>query len=329
MNRVGSSPDLPLHNAWSSVVYSSSKRRQLLKPTNGNGASPQLAALQRRRLIPLPIDLRTGTLKRDAIADVGGRLNGSVSMSALPEPQASSDAAGMSEDDRMNYEITVASLKQRITVLEKELATTSKRSVKLERQLTATTKENQDLHGANAVLRAKTEELERAVMQQRHAFDKLAERYATAYANMERLAETASSSDVSSTLNVVVQTLSRENVELQRKVRVLEARHSEDKTIVANQEQRLKRLRAEMEALQHMNDTHQKQASETVAGSKSTRDISSSAAGSGSSSGAGSGSSSGLGSASAQGSMKTEDCQYIDPNILKILEKLPARRRVR
>ncbi|KAJ0399204.1 hypothetical protein ATCC90586_000046 [Pythium insidiosum] len=225
LNRVGSSPDLPLHNAWSSVVYSSSKRRQLLKPTNGNGASPQLAALQRRRLIPLPIDLRTGTLKRDAIADVGGRLNGSVSMSALPEPHGSSDAAGMSEDDRMNYEITVASLKQRITVLEKELAATSKRSVKLERQLTATTKENQDLHGANAVLRAKTEELERAVMQQRHAFDKLAERYATAYANMERLAETASSSDVSSTLNVVVQTLSRENVELQRKVRVLEARH--------------------------------------------------------------------------------------------------------
>ncbi|GLE08999.1 hypothetical protein PINS_up020474 [Pythium insidiosum] len=247
----------------------------------------------------------------------------------------------MSEDDRLNYEVTVSSLKQRVTLLEKELASTSRRNVKLERQLAATTKENQDLHAANALLSTKVEELERATMQQRHAYDKLSERYATAYANMERLSSTTK--PTTDSLNVVVQTLSRENVELQRKVRVLEARHSEDKRIVANQEQRLKRLRAEMEALQHMNDAHQKQqrddavssnessslsSSSTAANNKSSRDVNASS--SSSSSSASTTSTSSPASTLArppsvsQGAMPADDCQYIDPNILKILEKVDS-----
>lgn len=43
------------------------------------------------------------------------------------------------------------------------------------------------------------------------------------------------------------------------RVQVLEARHAEDKTLTSNQEKKIKRLKAEIEALQHMHDAKSRQ----------------------------------------------------------------------
>ncbi|TMW57777.1 hypothetical protein Poli38472_014380 [Pythium oligandrum] len=314
LNRCGSSPDLPLHNSLSSVVYSSSKKRQLLtKPNNGQGAGPHFAALQRSRLVPLPINIRTGTLQKRDEED---------STPTITVAQPIETSPGLEMEEKLNYEITIASLKQRLALMEKEATRATKSQHRMEKDLDVLKRTNQSLQSERNHLIKQVEGLENTQRQQRHALDRLSERYSTVYGNLEKLTDVnASTNDptTTSTLQTVMQTLARENQDLQRKLRVLETRHADDKTIIGNQEKRLKRLRAEMEALQHMQEsanehgtagptssTNDPVSHHKITASHPSQPVLASVV------------------ASSSAANTLDDRAYIDPNILKVLEKVDS-----
>lgn len=131
-------------------------------------------------------------------------------------------------------------------------------------------------------------------------------------------------------------------------VQVLEARHIEDKALAAKQEKKIKRLRAEMEALQHMNDAntrddaselhsehsyrsglaeakqqqqqYSKTTSASVASPLSTKSSAARPLGTAAPSPLGAQVSSG----SANHLIGADAYQYIDPSILKVLEKVDS-----
>jgi hypothetical protein len=134
-------------------------------------------------------------------------------------------------------------------------------------------------------------------------------------------------------------------------LQVLEARHAEDKTLTSNQEKKIKRLRAEIEALQHMQEAKSREddldesASDTDqvsrlgkpkkrmdadsnyggrpgSASSSVSMTSSTPRRAGSSARAQVAQASALGNASHL--VSSEAYQYIDPNILKVLEKVDS-----
>ncbi|KAF1318092.1 hypothetical protein FI667_g14225, partial [Globisporangium splendens] len=336
LNRVDSAPDLPLHSSVSASVYSSSKKWNLMRSADLNGAGSHLIALQRSRLIPLPINIRTGTLQRDA-ARKRDEWTGSNSNSSVETTESRSQ---QQLEERANDDFAIESLKVRLAQMEKDMARALNHKHALEKQSAQLSTEKLQLH-------PQIDQLEKSVLQQKHAFEKLSDRYANAYTNLQKLTEQQKSptpDNHTGATQSVLQALTRENQDFQRKLRVLEERHVEDKAIAANQEKKIKRLRAEMETTQHMNDAStQDDRSESQnelfalkdcdmkkpdaspalssingkpLGAASAKAASSAAAALSTSSTGSNGSSSHL--------IGTEDCQYIDPNILKVLEKVDS-----
>lgn len=128
---------------------------------------------------------------------------------------------------------------------------------------------------------------------------------------------------------------------------MLEARHVEDKAVAANQEKKIKRLRAEMEALQHMNEanarddlseTHYEYALKSTDQKRlsspalfmngkllGTAAISTVPPGKGSPpTRATPAAPLPASNASSDHLIGAEDYQYIDPNILKVLDKVDS-----
>lgn len=221
MNRCGSAPDLPLHNNLSTMVYSSSKKRALIKSSGLHGTGPHLMALQRSRLTPLPINIRTGTMRRD-------------DPDWQPKPAAASSAPTIESQKQAEADDMIASLRQRLTQMEKELARRLKEANVLTAQSDQLRKENQAVTAERMQLHNQIQVLETTVRQQKNAFEKLSDRYATVYTNLQTLVDQqqadASALDSSPALNqsanhiasmqIILQTLTRENQELHRKLRV-------------------------------------------------------------------------------------------------------------
>jgi hypothetical protein len=126
-----------------------------------------------------------------------------------------------------------------------------------------------------------------------------------------------------------------------RLMQVLEARHAEDKAIASNHEKKLKRLRAEMEAIQHVDDAKTDSASAALQSSQDT-ELSSSSLAHSMISPPRSASRRVVSDAEASGAppviqhrssmaapntshlVSAEDYQFIDPNILKVLDKVDS-----
>ncbi|KAE9342520.1 hypothetical protein PF008_g10123 [Phytophthora fragariae] len=250
LNRCGSAPDLPMHSPLSANVYSSSKKRTL---QSSNGASPHLATLQRSRLTPLPANTRAKVVKPDPLLTVDE-----------VEPKQSTgdgfDSASLFSRDPLLQEKmrqdtqTIASLKQRLVLLEREISASTKYRHMTEKQIAQLSLETQRLQGEKTQQQARINELDRTVLRQRHEYDKLAARYAAVYANLQKLVDQQQNPSDNSAQQSALQALARENQDFLRKLRVLEARHAEDKALTSNQEKKIKRVKAEIEALQHMHD---------------------------------------------------------------------------
>ncbi|KAG7396631.1 hypothetical protein PHYBOEH_001964 [Phytophthora boehmeriae] len=257
LNRCGSAPQLPLYSPTSASVYSSSKKRALQSSTNG--ASPHLVALQRSRLTPLPAKPPSVDVKQDPSLDNLDERNTPQHSQAKNEDQ---EAMRLCPKDPLLREkvlqdaYTIASLKQRLVILEREASTSTKARHAAEKQIEQLTRDNSRLYAEKTHHEARVGEMDRVVLRQRHEFDKLAARYAAVYASLQKLVDQQQHGGDNSALQTALQALARENQDFLRKLRVLEARHIEDKTLASNQEKKIKRLRAEMEALRHMSDAN-------------------------------------------------------------------------
>ncbi|OWZ16895.1 hypothetical protein PHMEG_0009250 [Phytophthora megakarya] len=219
LNRCGSAPGLPTYSPLSASVYNSSKKRTL--QGSASGVSP-FASLQSSRLTPLPADTRT---KIDPL---------------LKEK--------MCQDAR-----TISYLKHRIVLLERDISASTKYRHTTAKQLTQLSLENQHLQIEKNQQQTRINELNKTVLRQQHEYDKLAARYSVVYGSLQKLFDQQNASD-NSAQQSTLKTLARENQDFLRKQRVLEARHTEDKTLTSNQEKKIKRLKAEIEALRHMHE---------------------------------------------------------------------------
>lgn len=231
LNRVGSAPDLPLHSSLSASVYSSAKKRNLAKATGPNGAGPHLVAMQRSRLVPLPINIRTGTLLREP-GDRRNYANNNHHSAELRESRSTSDLDSLGADplrqqqlmdEKVLDDYAIASLKQRLSVMEKDAGRDLKQRQALERQVAQLVRENHCVGAEKQQLATKVEQLEKSVLQQKHAFEKLSDRYAAVYSNLQKLTEqqqASSPANHTASVQSVLQALTKENQEFQRKLRV-------------------------------------------------------------------------------------------------------------
>ncbi|KAF4145204.1 GAF domain-containing protein [Phytophthora infestans] len=345
LNRCGSAPDLPMSSPLSASVYSSSKKRILQ-------GSPNVTMLQRTRLTPLPVNSRAV-----AVATSDPLLK---SVEKNETRQATRDelaAVSLSAKDPLLQEKlckdahAISVLKQRLLVLEREVSAGTKYRHLAEKQTAQLSRENRRLQVDTTQQQLRIDELDKTVLRQHHEYDKLAARYAAVYANLQKLLDQQNPLENSSAQQSALQALARENQDFLRKLRVLEARHAEDKTLTSTQDKKIKRLKAEMEALQHMSEaksreddfdeaasdidqvsrfTRQKKRPEGDNNHKGRPASASSPASVASSTPRRAGSSarvqvvqtSALGAASHL--VTAEVYQYIDPNILKVLEKVDS-----
>ncbi|OQS01332.1 hypothetical protein ACHHYP_01352 [Achlya hypogyna] len=215
LNRVGSSPQLPLQSAPHCHAFSSSKKRLL-------PASPpsKLQPLDRPKAI----------------------------MSAPPD-------ASRAELDRQ-----VTSLRATVAALEKELSDTSRALQRERRQCEQAVSENGSLKEQVTALTQLLHDEREITTQQKKAFAKLSQKYISVNETFHRLAAAAPEKAVHSahetqSLKGVLATLARENQDHERKIKVLERQHAEDKRNLANAEKRMKLLKAELEAIEHMQMT--------------------------------------------------------------------------
>ncbi|KAK1929390.1 cAMP and cAMP-inhibited cGMP 3' [Phytophthora citrophthora] len=225
----------------SSSVYSSSKKQAL--QSFSNGTSPHLAALQRCRLTPLPANTRS-VVNPDPLLNVERVEEDAEAVPLRPKDPLL--------QEKILYDAqTISSLKQRLVVLEREVSV----SYSAEKKITTLNHENQRFQVQKAQQQARIDELDKAVLRQRHEYDKLAVRFAAVYANLQKLVDQQHNSADTSAKQSALQALARENQDFLRKLRVLEARHTEDRALTSNQEKKIKRLKAEIEALHHMHET--------------------------------------------------------------------------
>lgn len=150
-----------------------------------------------------------------------------------PKPAASSVPTIESQKQAEADDI-IASLRQRLTQMEKELVRRLKEAHVLTARSDQLRKENQAVTAERMQLHSQIQELETTVRQQKNAFEKLSDRYTTVYTNLQTLMDQkqadASALDSTPSLNqsanhvasmqVILQTLTRENQELHRKLRV-------------------------------------------------------------------------------------------------------------
>ncbi|ETL79025.1 hypothetical protein L917_20268 [Phytophthora nicotianae] len=332
LNRCGSAPDLPMYSPMSASVYSSSKKRTLQGSANAATF----------RLTPLPANTRAAAMRPEPLLDsCEGRQTINAEQDAVPlHPKDPLIQEKLCKDAH-----TISVLKQRLLVLEREVSASTKYRHMADKHITQLSQENQRLQVEKTQQQARIEELDKTVLRQHHEYDKLAARYAAVYANLQKLVDQQNPSD-NSVQQSALQALARENQDFLRKLRVLEARHAEDKTLTSNQEKKIKRLKAEIEALQHMSeaksreDDYDEAASDTDQVSRLTkskkrsegdnnRPTSASPVSITLSTPRRAGSSARmqtvqtfLGTASHL--VTAEAYQYIDPNILKVLEKVDS-----
>ncbi|KAL3657643.1 hypothetical protein V7S43_017446 [Phytophthora oleae] len=338
LNRCGSSPDLPRYSPLSASVYSSSKKRALQGSTNG--ASPHLATLQRSRLTPLPANTRP-VVNPDPLLNVE-RVENDVDAVSLRSKDP------LLQEKMQRDAQTISSLKQRLVGLEREISASTKYRRSTEKQTAQLSLENQRLQAEKTQQQIRIDELDKTVLRQRHEYDKLAARYTAVYANLQKLVDQQHDSSDTSAQQSALQALARENQDFLRKLRVLEARRTEDRTLTSNQEKKIKRLKAEIEALHHMHEAKTREedfdeaASDTDQVSRLSKSKKSDSNHGGRPNSASStvsitsstprrvGSSARMQVAqisipgAASHLVAAEAYQYIDPNILKVLEKVDS-----
>ncbi|POM73848.1 Dual 3',5'-cyclic-AMP and-GMP phosphodiesterase [Phytophthora palmivora] len=332
-----------MNSPLSANVYSSSKKRTM--QNNTNGTSPHLATLQRSRLTPLPIDTRSSVIMTDPLTD------GAETRQSLLAVGDEVGAMPFNSKDPLLHEKmcqdarTISYLKNRLVQLERDVSASTKYRHMTEKQITQLSQENQRLELEKNRQQIRIGELDKTVLRQRHEYDKLAARYAAVYANLQKLLDQQQNASDTSAQHSTLQALARENQDFLRKQRVLEARHVEDKTLTSNQEKKIKRLKAEVEALQHMHEAKTREydfnesTSDTDQVSRLTKPKKRTEGDCGQPSAPSSpvsmtsstprrvGSST-RAQTSAVGTgnhlVTAETYQYIDPNILKVLEKVDS-----
>lgn len=225
LNRVGSAPDLPLHSSVSSAVYSSSKKRSLLRTVGSSGAGPHAVALQRSRLIPLPINIRTGTLTQEVRDSNNNNATADLRVSRpTAVPSADGSQSQQTEDEAANANYAIAALRQRLTQMEKDATRGLKQRQTLERQAAQLVRENKRLCADKHELESTLAQVEKDALVHKHVFEKLSDRYAGAYSNLQKLTEqhqsTSADNPHTGAVQAVLQALTRENQEFRRKLRV-------------------------------------------------------------------------------------------------------------
>ncbi|KAF1791408.1 GAF domain-like [Phytophthora cactorum] len=229
---------------------------------------------------------------------------------------------------------TISVLKQRLLILEREVSASTKYRHVTEKQIAQLSLENQRLQVDKTQQQTRIEELDKAVLRQHHEYDKLAARYAAVYANFQKLVDRQNPSDTSAQQSAL-QALARENQDFLRKLRVLEARHAEDKTLTSTQDKKIKRLKAEIEALQHMSEAknHEEDFDESASDidqlsrltkSKKRSEGDNNHGGRPTSASSPGSNCPGISTRTASHLATAEAYQYIDPNILKVLEKVDS-----
>ncbi|KAG3203067.1 hypothetical protein PC128_g2786 [Phytophthora cactorum] len=343
LSRCGSAPDLPMYSPLSASVYSSSKKRTLQGSAN-------VATLQRSRLTPLPVNSRAAAVKPDPWLDSADGVKTRQAMDDELNAVPLHTKDPLIQEKLCKDAHTISVLKQRLLILEREVSASTKYRHVTEKQIAQLSLENQRLQVDKTQQQTRIEELDKAVLRQHHEYDKLAARYAAVYANLQKLVDRQNPSDTSAQQSAL-QALARENQDFLRKLRVLEARHAEDKTLTSTQDKKIKRLKAEIEALQHMSEaknheedfdesasdidqlsrlTKSKKRSEgdnnhggrPTSASSPVSITSSTPRRAGSSARVQTVQVSALGTASHL--VTAEAYQYIDPNILKVLEKVDS-----
>lgn len=216
LNRCGSAPDLPLHSSQSTTVYSSSKKR-LQRATAVNGSHQ--VALQRSRLTPLPIDIRTGTLKR-SLHDLDGAKETREYKDPLESPTNNENPTILALTEQiLENEGVIAAMRQRFAEIERDRAANVGYRNAVDKQNQQLRQENQQLQSDKTAQQRRIEELTQQLQKLHHKLDKLSNRYASVYTGLQKLSEKNPAPSESS-VHTVLQTLVRENQELHRKVRV-------------------------------------------------------------------------------------------------------------
>jgi hypothetical protein len=159
------------------------------------------------------------------------------------------------------------------------------------------------------------------------AYEKLTEKYTSMYTCLDKMTSTNTTNSQEGQekqeIQSIVQCLSRENQELQRKVKLYGFQHLEDKKMIGNLKKKIKGLKNEIETLQHLNSTNTNTSTSTSSTSTSingggditmlspsvfTTSINTTT----------------TASSTTTSSNSNENYQYIDPNILKMLEKVDS-----
>ncbi|EQC39132.1 hypothetical protein, variant [Saprolegnia diclina VS20] len=257
LNRIGSTPVLPLQSAPGTHAFSSSKKR--LFPSS----SPKLTP--------------------------------------LTPPQMSSEKASSALDKQ------VQSLQATILHLEKELSDAHRTLQKERKHKTQLVAENAALREHVDALTQRVADEREITTHQKKAFAKLSQKYVSVNESFHKLASAPSHE----TIKTVLATLARENQEHERRVRVLEAQHADDKKSLANAEKRVKLVKAELEAIEHMQMTQQAPSTDLTDAKSNIHAMDLSDVGN-------------LAPDDASRTVAAMIEHYIDPNLMRILHKVDS-----
>ncbi|RHY30681.1 hypothetical protein DYB32_004106 [Aphanomyces invadans] len=149
------------------------------------------------------------------------------------------------------------------------------KQMEMERSMLDLTKQVHKERVANDVLTAETHSLKALVtqlnqqldderkmsMQQKKAFAKLSARFLAVNETLNKMMTVSTTPDTTPTnaanVKSVLNTISKENQDYQRRIKVLETQHMEDKRSLVNSEKKLKAIKMELESIEHMQMTQQ------------------------------------------------------------------------
>ncbi|KAF0700448.1 Aste57867_9032 [Aphanomyces stellatus] len=219
MNRCGSTPQLPLQSSVGSLAFSSSKKRLTtsklnLTPISRNGGSDHLKQ---------------------------------------PPPHATDMFQQMHvEKLKAEYERVVAACRTKQSDVERDIG-------ELNKLLHKERKANEQLQGENQALRDQINQLtlqlhdeRKLTLQQKKAFAKLSQRYVVVNDTLHTLTSTQGGTKAEHGANTVLHTMSKQNQEYERRIRVLETQHMDDTKSLAHAEKKLKMIKMELESIEHM-----------------------------------------------------------------------------
>ncbi|CAK4131681.1 unnamed protein product [Aphanomyces euteiches] len=217
LNRCGSTPQLPLQSAPGSYAFSSSKKR----------------------LLPSKLNLTPISKK--------GQTPPAPTSSNLPQSDMFHHLSV--EKIKHEYERLLASNRVRQNELEREVTDLHK-ALQKERKLHELAQlENQSLRDQVAQLYLQLDDERKITLQQKKAFAKVSQRFVAANETLHKLSSAADGTDG---VKSVLQAMSKENQDFQRRIKVLETQHKEDKKSLTNSEKKLKTIKMELESIEHM-----------------------------------------------------------------------------